>query len=64
MKYKMRIEILKKQINGKFKNKCSLMRINTKLLLRQILLLPEADIQGLHPAEASPGYVLAWFQFL
>jgi hypothetical protein len=41
------------------------MEINKKISLQQFLPLSEAEIQGLlHPAEASLGYFLAWFQSL
>jgi hypothetical protein len=39
--------------------------IKKNISLQQFLPLPEGEIQGLlHPAEASVGYFLAWFQSL
>jgi hypothetical protein len=35
-----------------------------KMSLQQFLALSEAEIQGLHPAQANPGYSLARFQSL
>jgi hypothetical protein len=40
------------------------MKINNKISVKQFLPLSEADIQGLHSAEANLGYFLAWFQSL
>jgi hypothetical protein len=53
-------EELRKHINGTFKNVHSAERLYLKTTKGQ-----EAEIQGLlHPAEASHGYFLAWFQSL
>jgi hypothetical protein len=42
-----------------------LMKISKEISLQQFLPLSEAEIQGLlHPAQASLGYFLAWFQSL
>jgi hypothetical protein len=41
------------------------MKINKeKISLQQFLPQSQAEIRGLHPAEANLGYFLAWFQSL
>jgi hypothetical protein len=48
-KYIFERKKLRAQINGKFNNTA-------------VSSLSQAEIQGLHPAEANLGYFLAWFQ--
>jgi hypothetical protein len=42
-----------------------MMEINKKNIMQQFPSLSEAEIQGIfHPAQASLGYFVAWFQSL
>jgi hypothetical protein len=55
---------LRKYIHEKFRNIGSV-RGKKKISLPQFLPVAEAEIQGLlHPAEATLGYFLGWFQSL
>jgi hypothetical protein len=55
---------IRKQINRNFNNIGSADKNIFKKSLQQFLPLSEAEIQGLHPAQAKLGYFLAWFQSL